>query len=92
MVLVAAVMRSLSTLKEHVIPMLNDLILKLKAKLAHAAKNPSKPHYNHFLFETMSLAMRTACKNNPASVATFETMLFPLFQDILQQDVQGNCF
>ena len=54
-------------------------------------KNPSKPHFNHFLFESICIVISTACKLNPSAISTFEDGLFPPFQTILQQDVQGLC-
>lgn len=53
-------------------------------------QNPSKPHFNHYLFETLCVAIKITCRVNPEAVATFEQGLFPPFQDILQQDVQGK--
>ena len=52
-------------------------------------QNPSKPHFNHYLFESICISIRTTCKVNPEAVTSFEQGLFPPFQDILQQDVQG---
>jgi len=52
-------------------------------------KNPSKPHFNHFLFESICIVISTACKLSPTAISTFEDGLFPPFQTILQQDVQG---
>ena len=52
------------------------------------AKNPSKPHFNHYLFETLSLSIRIVCKSNRAAVSSFEEAFFPVFQEILLQDVQ----
>ncbi len=57
-------------------------------KLQQAAKNPTRPHYNHYLFEALSLSIRIVCKAQPQAVSNFETVLFPVFQEILQQDVQ----
>ena len=82
------VMRSFSTLQESVIPFLAQLLPELTEKLKQAAKNPSKPHYNHYLFESLSLSIRIVCKSQPEAVGNFESVLFPVFQDILQQDVQ----
>jgi exportin-2 (importin alpha re-exporter) len=42
-------MRSFSTLQENVIPYLATLLPILTQKMQLAAKNPSKPHYNHYL-------------------------------------------
>lgn len=53
-------------------------------------QNPSKPHFNHYLFETMCVTVRTTCKVNPSAVTDFEQALFPPFTEILQQDVQGK--
>ncbi|XP_067006504.1 exportin-2 [Anabrus simplex] len=83
-----AIMRSFSTLQERVIPFLGDLLPKLTEKLSLVARNPSKPHFNHFLFETLSLSIRIVCSKNNAAVTSFEEALFPIFQNILQQDVQ----
>lgn len=83
-----AMMRTFSTLQERVIPYLNVALPKLTEKMQIVAKNPSKPHFNHYLFETFSLAIRIVCKSNPAAVTSFEDILFPIFQGILQQDIQ----
>lgn len=54
-----------------------------------AFQNPSKPHFNHYLFESLCLSIRITCKANPAAVGSFEDALFPVFTEILQNDVQG---
>lgn len=53
-----AMMRTFSTLQERVMPFLNVTLPKLTEKLQMVTKNPSKPHFNHYLFETFSLAIR----------------------------------
>lgn len=53
-----AIMRSFSLLQDKVIPFLNVTLPKLTEKLQMICKNPSKPHFNHYLFETFSLAIR----------------------------------
>lgn len=53
-----AIMRSFSSLQENVIPYLAELLPKLTDKLALVARNPSKPHFNHYLFETIGLSIR----------------------------------
>lgn len=78
-------MRSMSTLQDKVIPYLSDLLYQLTQRLTAAAKNPSKPNYNHYLFESITLAVRIVCKQNPEAVTTFEQTLFPIFQIIIQQ-------
>lgn len=53
-----AIMRSFATLQENMIPFLADLLPKLTEKLTLVAKNPSRPHFNHYLFETLSLSIK----------------------------------
>jgi len=83
-----AVMRSFSALQEAVVPYLAHLLPPLTTKLTQAAKNPTRPHYNHYLFESLSLSIRIVCKSNPAAVQNFEQVLFPVFEEILKTDVQ----
>ncbi|GIX82326.1 exportin-2 [Caerostris extrusa] len=51
-------------------------------------KNPSKPHFNHYLFETLSLSVRITCNTNKLAVQKFEEALFPVFETILHNDIQ----
>ena len=83
-----AVMRSFSALQDSVVPYLAHLLPPLTNKLSQAAKNPTRPHYNHYLFESLSLSIRIVCKNSPLAVANFEQVLFPVFEEILKNDVQ----
>ena len=53
-------------------------------------QNPSKPHFNHYLFEALCLSIKITCRASPEAAATFEAGLFPPFEQILQQDVQGK--
>ncbi|CAG7684985.1 unnamed protein product [Allacma fusca] len=82
-----AIMRSLSTLQTAIVPFAGQLISQLTNILVLVARNPSKPHFNHYLFESLSLVVRYVCKQNPQAVSDFEVALFPIFQQILQQDV-----
>lgn len=83
-----AVMRSFSALQEAVVPYLAHLLPPLTNKISLAAKNPTRPHYNHYLFESLSLSIRIVCKTNPQAVNNFEQVLFPVFEEILKNDVQ----
>ncbi|XP_035826529.1 exportin-2 isoform X2 [Aplysia californica] len=83
-----AVMRTMSLLQDQIHPMIPQLLTGLKAKLALVSKNPSKPHFNHYLFECLCVAIKTSCKKHPESVESFEDALFQPFTEILQQDVQ----
>nr|XP_006818921.1 PREDICTED: exportin-2-like [Saccoglossus kowalevskii] len=83
-----AIMRSFSMLQEAIVPYIPPLLGKLTEKLMIVSKNPSKPHFNHYLFECISLSVKICCKANHAAVSEFEKALFPPFQEILQADVQ----
>ncbi|XP_076462956.1 exportin-2-like [Babylonia areolata] len=83
-----AVMRTMSLLQENIVPLVPQLLQGLTQKLIVVSKNPSKPHFNHYLFESLCVAIRTTCKQTPEAVSTFEEALFTPFTDILQQDVQ----
>ncbi|XP_063905831.1 exportin-2 [Zophobas morio] len=82
------IMRTFSTLQARVIPYLQTALPKLTQKLQLVARNPSKPHFNHYLFEAISLAVKIVCTTNASAVTSFEDILFPIFQGILQQDIQ----
>ncbi|XP_045151350.1 exportin-2 [Echinops telfairi] len=83
-----AIMRSFSLLQDAIIPYIPTLISQLTQKLLAVSKNPSKPHFNHYMFEAICLSIRITCKANPAAVVNFEEALFLVFTEILQNDVQ----
>ncbi|XP_005175375.1 exportin-2 [Musca domestica] len=82
-----AIMRSFNSLQEHSMPFMAVALPRLTEILTMVAKNPSRPHFNHYLFETLSLAIKIVCKTEAAAVSSFEEVLFPVFQGILQQDI-----
>ena len=83
-----SIMRTFSCLQENVMSFLATCIPVLTQKLELAAKNPTKPHFNHYLFEALSLSIRIVCSSQPSAVSNFEQVLFPVFHTILQEDVQ----
>lgn len=83
-----AILRTLACLQEEALPYLGEALPKLARMLSVVAKNPCKPHFNHYLFETLSLAVSLVTKSNPNAIAAFEDALFPIFQEILQNDIQ----
>ncbi|XP_050543879.1 exportin-2 [Daktulosphaira vitifoliae] len=82
-----AIMRTFLTLKQQIIPLLAELLPVLTEKLTMVARNPSQPEFNHYLFETISYCVKLVCTVTPEGVASFEGVLFPIFQIILQQDI-----
>ena len=83
-----AIMRTFSLAQEGILPYLQETLPKLTSKLVEVSKNPCKPHFNHYLFETITLSIKIACQQNKSSVSNFEALLFPIFQVIIVQDVQ----
>uniref|UniRef100_A0A915K1B4 Exportin-2 C-terminal domain-containing protein n=1 Tax=Romanomermis culicivorax TaxID=13658 RepID=A0A915K1B4_ROMCU len=69
------------------------MLAEAAKKIAVVSKNPSKPHFNHYLFETLCLLIKI-CQRNVADSAQsrtsafFEDTLFPPFEEILRNDVQ----
>lgn len=82
-----AIMRSFATLQQASMPYMSVVLPRLTEILGTVSKNPSRPHFNHYLFETLALAIKIVCTAEPAAVISFEEALFPIFQNILQQDI-----
>ena len=49
-----ALVRAISTVKGSILPIANVVLTKLVEILTVVCKNPSQPHFNHFLFEAIS--------------------------------------
>jgi len=63
-------MRSVSLMKDQLPPpLVENLITALTGKLGEICKNPSKPHFNHYVFETFSCLIRGTCIGKPEKIA-----------------------
>lgn len=82
-----AILRTMSTMQEKIVPYSETLFKELVEKLAAVSQNPSKPHFNHYLFESICCIIRYSCKVQPKTVEQFETKLFPIIESILVRDV-----
>lgn len=82
-----AILRSMSTMQGNLAPYSNSLLKELTAKLTEVSQNPSKPHFNHYLFEAICCIIRHSCEVNASLVNQFESSLFPLIEGILVRDV-----
>ena len=82
-----AIMRSMSTMQDSIAPYSETLLNQLSAKLAQVSQNPSKPHFNHYLFESICCIIRYSCKADAKPVDKFESSLFPIIESILVRDV-----
>ncbi|CAF3715888.1 unnamed protein product, partial [Rotaria sordida] len=82
-----AVMRLSSSLNDAVLPHLNLLMDKLVMILRRSSKNPNKPNFNHYLFETITVLIRTSISKNPGVLDQFEQILFPVFTPVFTDDI-----
>ena len=82
-----AILRAMSTMQDKVAPYSDTLLKELSKKLAEVSQNPSKPHFNHYLFESICCIIRHSCRVNVSLVEQFESSLFPLIESILVRDV-----
>ena len=53
-------------------------------------QNPSKPNFNHYLFETFGILIKAVCFKNPALIQKFEASLSPIVNYVLEQDITGD--
>ena len=82
-----ALMRVLSLGQDGLVSYMPTLVNGLREKLVIVSKNPSKPHFNHYLFEALSLCIRITCAHEKTAVQSFEEALFGIFTEILVRDV-----
>lgn len=72
-----------------------DLVIaQLTKSLEKVCKNPVNPYYNHYLFESLAVLIKSctaAAGTNDSALNSicdrFESLLFPSFQAVLAQDV-----
>jgi exportin-2 (importin alpha re-exporter) len=81
------IMRALNVAKDELMDVVQVVLEKLTTALAKVAKNPKNPQYNHFLFESIAVLIRSVCTKDSAYTTAFEQFLFPPFQTVLQMEV-----
>ncbi|XP_063589155.1 exportin-2-like [Penaeus indicus] len=84
-----AMMRVTSIIEGDLMQHAGLVVPQLVVKLQQVAKNPTKPHYVHYLFETLSLVIKTVCNSVDGAVGEFDRNLFPVFQEILQNEIDS---
>ncbi|KAK9371349.1 Cse1-domain-containing protein [Lipomyces kononenkoae] len=82
--LMKCVMRVLMTTKDSIVPYSDFLIQHLAGIVTETSKNPSNPKFSHYTFESVAIVIRFV---SPAKPGTFDSTLFPVFLNILGQDV-----
>mmetsp|Transcript_22644 Transcript_22644/g.47061 ORF Transcript_22644/g.47061 Transcript_22644/m.47061 type:complete len:1004 (+) Transcript_22644:128-3139(+) len=81
------IMRASNVARDDLLQVVQVVLEKLTAALARVAKNPKNPQYNHYLFESIAVLIRSVCTIDAAHTTAFENFLFPPFQDVLQKEV-----
>eukprot|EP01117_Protostelium_nocturnum_P012777 TRINITY_DN4729_c0_g4_i1.p1 TRINITY_DN4729_c0_g4~~TRINITY_DN4729_c0_g4_i1.p1 ORF type:complete len:1023 (-),score=284.50 TRINITY_DN4729_c0_g4_i1:134-3040(-) len=82
------IMRVCQTAKEDIIPFGQTCIDSLVAVFARIYRNPVNAHFNHYLFESLAILCKIICKSSPNGRNQLETLLFPIFLAILNEDIQ----
>lgn len=86
--LMKCVMRVIGFVGPAIAPVSPICLQALAQILVEVCKNPKNPGFNHFLFESVAALIKNGTAANPDVISTFEEMLFPAFDHVLQQDVQ----
>ena len=81
-----ATMRLISFMGDGIKPIAGVCLERLSGMVMETCKNPRNPTFSHYLFESVA-ALVKAGAGDPGLIATFEQLLFPPFQHVLQQDV-----
>ncbi|KFD55058.1 hypothetical protein M514_03976 [Trichuris suis] len=77
----------LNVFRDQPVDVISTLSQQLCQKIALVAKNPRKPYFNHFMFETACMLVKCVGSKNMDYFRAIESMLIEPFQDILQTDV-----
>lgn len=78
------VMRLLMMAEGSITPVAQIVTDKLMAALSRVCANPRNPRFNHYLFESLAVLVRAV---GPDHADQFETLVFPPFQQVLQNEV-----
>lgn len=81
------ILKTIASLQSSVAPYLESVLSQTFVKLNEVCRNPTKPHFNHYLFETIALSIKIACDSNRESLPSFEQMIFPVANLILFQNI-----
>ncbi|KAF9962476.1 importin-alpha export receptor [Mortierella alpina] len=85
--LMKCVMRVILTVREKMMPLVSLCLGRLTNIVQAVSSNPSNPKFNHYVFESIGALIRFICTASPEASTQFESLLFPPFQTILQQDI-----
>lgn len=85
--LMKCVMRVIVTARQGLTSVYELTLSRLVGILGRISKNPSNPHFDQYIFESISGLMRFIVEGSPTTLPKFEQTLFTPFTMILQQDI-----
>ncbi|KIM38838.1 hypothetical protein M413DRAFT_75629 [Hebeloma cylindrosporum] len=85
--LMKCVMRIIVTARQTLTPGYEHILNRLVTILGVISKNPSNPHFDQYIFESISGLMRFIVAGSPTTLQTFENTLLGPFVIILEQDI-----
>lgn len=80
------IMRALACTKSSAVPFTPIIMTQLNNKLVQVAKNPSLPHFNHYLFESICCTIKNV-EQDVVTLDNIEDLLLPTFTPILQDNI-----
>eukprot|EP00298_Acanthocystis_sp_HF-20_P004772 c15082_g1_i1.p1 GENE.c15082_g1_i1~~c15082_g1_i1.p1 ORF type:complete len:726 (+),score=188.34 c15082_g1_i1:67-2244(+) len=84
---IKAIFRISKILQSDMLAHVEICLEKLKQVLYRICRNPRKPIFNHYLFETFACLIRYITEFEPSTSSSFEAILFESFQFILSNDI-----
>ncbi|KAF9074712.1 importin alpha re-exporter [Rhodocollybia butyracea] len=85
--LMKCAMRVIITARQSLTPSYQQILSRIVAILGVISKNPSNPKFDQYIFESLSALMRFVTTSSPATISTFEGVLFAPFTIIIEQDI-----
>ncbi|TRM64668.1 armadillo-type protein [Schizophyllum amplum] len=86
--LMRCIMRIILTARQSLIPHYEQILARLVAILGVIAKNPSNPHFDQYIFESLAGLLRFVVAGNRSTIANFEAALFGPFTFIIQNEIE----
>ena len=80
-------MRALIVGRREIMPHTELVVHRLTSALQRVAANPKDPKFNHYLFESLAILIKSVCSVQPEAVEGFEGLLTTPFLQILQNQV-----
>ncbi|KAF7976444.1 hypothetical protein HWV62_6681 [Athelia sp. TMB] len=86
--LMKCAMRVIVTARQTLTPGYERTLARLVGILGVISKNPSNPHFDQYIFESIAALMRFVVSGSESTLPTFEAALFGPFTIIIQQEIE----